>query len=369
MVATRLITQTARSRRAVRIGSSFKNRSGLWRLDRNEDPQGWAKDHLQDVLDTFTADDLAAYPDPQPLQAGIAQWTGFSEDCVLISHGSSEALRLIFETYLEHATHAIHLDPTYSLYDLYEMIQGGPVTKVPYSFARQAVDSAKTWAHLLEAVASKPGSLVILANPDQPLGTTRSLREVTALADAAQSAGSILVIDEAYHFFGSESALPLLSSHPNTLVVRTFSKAFGLAGLRIGYVLSSASIIQELSALQLAVPPSGFSLKLALSSIQRSQDFEERARQIAEGRDWLDAGLRSQGIHALPSKGNFLLIPCPSHDSALRIIQSVGDKGFAIKGPIPVHGLGECIRITAGSKPLMEEFLQSCLPVLAQHVT
>ncbi len=368
-MATRLIPQSARSKRAIRTGSAFKHRGGLWRLDRNEDPQGWAKEHLQDVLDTVTADDLAAYPDSQPLQAAIAQWAGVSEDCVIISHGSTEGLRLIFETYLDDTTHVIHLDPTYSLYELYEMIQGCSVTKIPYVFQRATVDLAKTWAHLLDAVSSRPGSLVIFANPDQPLGATRSLKDLTALADAAQSVGSILIVDEAYHFFGAESALPLLRTHSNTMVVRTFSKAFGLAGIRIGYILSNASIIQELTALQLAVPPSGLSLKLALSSIQRSPDFEQRAQEIAEGRDWLDTHLRSRGIKALPSKGNFLLIPCPSHDDALNVIEEIRNKGFAIKGPLSVQGLGECIRITAGSRPLMEEFLQSCLPVLVEHFT
>ena len=349
----------SRSSRAHRIRAGFGGREGKVRLDRNEDPVGWPPELVAELSREITPEAHAAYPDPTLLIDRIARWTGRSVDEVLITNGSTEGLRLVFETFGDEGRAILRLDPTYSLYELYESIEGLLSERVPYP-----ADLSPPVEELLEAIAVGKPALVVVANPDQPTGVALSLDDLGRLAEATSVAGSVLAVDEAYFMFGAPSADGLLDHYDNVIVIRTFSKAFGLAGLRVGYVLAPGPLIDRLRRLEPAVPPSTVSLMGGVWAIDHLDDARERVARVVEGRSFLQDRLLEAGIRRVPSWGNFVLVPAPTTEAAGWVVAGARERGYLIKGPLDVRPVGPCIRITVGPRTLMEQFWTDCSDVL-----
>lgn len=356
---------SSRSQRAFRQGVGFADRGGLIRLDRNEDPEGWSSKLFREFIADLEPTDIAAYPDPTRLIESLSNALQVPKECLLISSGSTEGLRLIFETYGHSGVPVIHTSPSYSLFGLYERVEGCDFRPI---LLEQECSEDTPWRRLVEAAESTPGSLVVLINPDQPSGEVRSLEEVRALADACQSSGSLLVVDEAYYLFGAPSAQPLLKTHQNLIIVRTFSKVFGMAGARIGFVAADGAVIDDLRRLELAVPPSMISIKMASFAIDHLDLFEEHARDVIAGREFLLRELLHAGVKSRPSGGNFLLISGLKRPLAERIAESVRQRGYAIKGPLDLPVFGFSLRVTTGGLQLMKRFWSDTGEVFLNHL-
>ena len=352
---------SGRSLRAVRNFAPFGGREGFVRLDRNEDPVGWPEDLVNEFAQSISPEALAAYPDPSQLQESIARWLDRGVKEILITSGSSEGLRLVFETFADERSSTVLLDPSYSLYDLYRSVAGSKSVTAQYSKGL-----APPLDELLESISAARPSLVVLANPNQPLGVDFSLKDLRGIAQAANCVGAVLAIDEAYHLFGAETALALLDEFPNVVLVRTFSKAFGLAGLRLGYLVGQPSIIAQLRKLEPAVPPSSISLLGGTWALSHLDVALDRVAAAVQGRGLLAANLEKVGSPALPSLGNFLLVPCGSEQAAVNIVAGARQLGFLIKGPLLVRHIGPCVRVTIGPPELMERFWSNCQYLFSQ---
>src|SRR5712672_3157924 len=211
----------------VRMGSyrpPVSGRSGL-RLDFNENTSGCSPRVLA-KLRSLTAEALTIYPDRAPAERLIAGFLRLSADEVLLTNGVDEAIHLICEAYLESSSEALVVTPTFGMYEVYAQQTGASVVCVPanqdFSFPAQ---------RLLDAIS--PSSRVILiANPNNPTGAAAGEGDLVALLKAAPNAA--VLVDEAYFEFYGRTLLSRLREFPNLFVARTFSKAYGLAGLRIG---------------------------------------------------------------------------------------------------------------------------------------
>ncbi len=346
---------SARSQRAHRLVAPFSGRNGFVRLDRNEDPVGWPMELVDEFTSSITPESLAAYPDPALLTSRIGQWVGRNEREVLVTNGSTEGLRLVFETFVDETKTTVRLDPSYSLYELYESVAGSHNLVTPYS-----PDLVPPIGDLVTIINTNQPALVVVANPDQPTGVRITLDEIHQLAEASATVGAVLAVDEAYHLFGAETALPLISKYPNLVVIRTFSKAFGLAGLRLGYLVGDEQLIGKLRRLEPAVPPSSISLLGGVWVLDHMEAALGRVADAISGRQYLDHRLREAGSPAFPSFGNFLLIPLDSEAKARAIVSGSRDRGFLIKGPLNVRGVGACVRVTIGPLALMEDYWREC---------
>ena len=346
---------SARSRRAHRVVAPFGGREGYVRLDRNEDPVGWPEDLVSEFARTLTPEMLSAYPDPTRLMMGIAQWLERGTDQILITSGSTEGLRLVFETFADESSTTVRFNPSYSLYELYESMAGSSSLSAEYSS-----DLVTPVDALLEVIESRHPSLVVIANPDQPTGAAITISDVEKIARVTEAVRGVLVVDEAYHLFGADSALPLIDRFPNLVIVRTFSKAFGLAGLRLGYLVAQPALVEKLKRLEPAVPPSSISLHGGVWVLDHMPTALERVADALQGRSLLAAKLAKVGAPAYPSLGNFLLIPVDSIDKALSIVAGSRMQGFLVKGPLDLAQLGICVRVTVGPQALMQRYWDSC---------
>ncbi len=344
----------ARSARVTRTVVPFEDRTGLVRMDRNEDVTGWDAEHLREVLDRLVPADFAAYHDADSVQARIAEWLGFAPPNVSVTAGSSEAIQLIFETYLDEGGHALALDPSYGLYEVFAAKCGGRIEGVPFDEELKLDVGA-----LVGRIAAQSPTLVVIANPNQPTGTVIDEAGLRRIADAAVVVGAVLLVDEAYCLFTPVTALGLIREYPNVLVTQTFSKAMGLAGLRLGYCVGPAARIDEINKLRGLTQSNSVALAAANYVLDNFEWVLDRVGAAVAGREFLVSRLREMGLATFDSHANFVLLGCISLDDARSLIAKARATGYAIRGPLRGFPLDNYVRMSVAPSPLMEAFLEA----------
>lgn len=321
-------------------------------MDRNEDVTGWETDRLQEFVSLVSAEHLAAYHDPDRVQEKLAAWLEISSDSLCITAGSSEALQMVFDTYVEEGGNVISLEPSYGLYDVFTAKCGAD--RIGLSFEE---DLSFSLRGLLEAISRTRASLVVIANPNQPTGTFIDLHAMRSVASATLATNSILLVDEAYFLFSPESAIVLLNEFPNVVVTQTFSKALGLAGVRFGYVASNPERIKEIAKMRPLTQSNSLALLAAEYVLDNMVWAMKRVDDSIAGRDFLIRKLRSWDLKVYDSHTNFVLLDCASVKDAADLVRECRQTGYAIRGPLEVYPLRTCVRITAGPEHLARRFL------------
>jgi len=356
-----MVAESQRLRNVVRVSDPFIDRRSLVRLDRNEDPDGWDAEHFSEWLRTLTPHDLAAYSEATELVGKIASWQRISPDQVVVTAGSDAAIKLIFETYLDPGDSVLVLDPSWRMYDVWASAYQARLVRVPFS-ADLTIDVDQIVAEIRR---SSP-RLVVIANPNQPTGSLLGVSDLERIAGASDLVGSMTIIDEAYHLFSEVSAERLLTRHESMIVVRTFSKAMGLAGLRIGYCLAAPERVSELRLLRPIADASSLAIHAASFSLDHIAWVNERISSVIRGREFLLDQFRRAEIKSFPSETNFVLVACRSDDEARVAVGLCRSGGYAIKGPLHVGPHSGMIRISIGSLGTMRSFWEHCGPMIRQ---
>ena len=352
-------TYSKRLKNVIRLFEPYSDRRHFIRLDRNEDPVGYDEDFFKTWLNSLTVHDIAAYADSTSLVQKLAQWLDLSPDNIYISAGSDAIIKNIFEVYVDPGHTIILQDPCWRMYKVYADIYGANIQDVPY-------DENLTFN--LEEITKKLQScdirLVFLANPNQPTGTLISKQELIKLLDIAHQTNTLVVIDEAYHLFTDCTLVDAIKEHPNLIVVRTFSKAFGLAGLRIGYAVANRERIQELMLLRVVTDANSLALKFSEYLLDHMPHVMGKINDFVAGRDFLYQQFCEAGLICYPSHTNFLLLRCPSLEKAQKIIHEAKQKKYLLKGPFTTYPLENCVRVTTGPLSLMKQFWKDCQEII-----
>jgi histidinol-phosphate aminotransferase len=280
----------------------------LVKLNTNESPYPPSPRALA-AIRAAASDDLRLYPDPEAraLREALAAYHGVGVDNVFVGNGSDEVLAHVFAGLLKHELPLLFPDVTYSFYPVYAQLTGVACETIPLDAEmRVRIDDYR-----------RPCGAIILANPNAPTGVALPLSEIAELAQAHREIP--VVIDEAYVDFGGESALALIGRCPNVLVVRTMSKSRALAGLRVGYAIGEAGLIEAL----IRVKDSFNSYPLgrpaqagALASVEDETYFQARLADVVAERGAMTAGLKALGFEALPSSANFVFARKPGFAGA-----------------------------------------------------
>jgi len=344
-----------RSARIKRVAIPFEDRSELIRMDRNEDVIGWDEENLAEMLGRIRSSDLAAYHDSDRLEQRIADWIDVLPTNLTVTAGSSEALEMVFEAYVDEGTNVLVLSPSYSLYEVFAAKCGARLIGFPFDSSLN-VDVKS----LIDAIVREQPRLIVLANPNQPTGTLLCSVELGKIANAALDAGAILLVDEAYWLFTPESALNLITDYPNVIVTRTFSKALGLAGLRLGYCAGPAERIAEVEKFRGVTKSNSIALLAAHYILDHLDWTLARVSEVVAGRDYLVDKFLESGLITFTSHANFVLLECASRKSAVQLVASARASGYAIRGPLSGYPLENFVRITAGPPYLMRQFWSQC---------
>lgn len=330
------------------------NREGL-RLDFNENTAGCSPRVLE-RLRQLDGETLARYPVREPAERVVAAAFGVSPEEVLLTNGTDEAIHLICETYLEPGDEALVVVPTFAMYEIYAAATGARVVSIPAgrNFEFPIAD-------VLAAVTPKT-RFIAVANPNNPTGTFAPCADLVTLANAAPDAA--LLVDEAYFEFSGETMAAKWRELPNLFVSRTFSKAYGMAGLRIGVlmgnkaqmcVLRRASSPYNLNSVALACLPE------ALADQEFISDYVEKT---LAGRRTLEAELESWSVRHWPSRANFVLMHLG--ERCREFIPAMRARGILVRDRSNDYGCRDCVRITVGIAEHNQRLLSALREVFAE---
>jgi histidinol-phosphate aminotransferase len=346
-----------KARDAIRMLKTYHpplgNRGGL-RLDFNENTGGCSPRVMQ-RLQQLDSETLARYPEREPSERIVAASLGISPDELLLTNGTDEAIHLLCETYLEPHDEALIVVPTFAMFEIYAASTGARVVSIP-----AAPDFEFPTDNVLARINHRT-RFVAVANPNNPTGSFAAIPDLIKIARAAPDAA--LLVDEAYFEFCGESMAQKWRELPNLFVSRTFSKAYGLAGLRIGVLMGNK---EQMLVLRRASSPYNLnSVALAcLPDALADQEYvEDYVRQARKGRQLLESELAAWGIPFWPSRANFVLMYLGK--KCQPFIQAMRERGILVRDRSSDYGCQDCVRITVG----LREHNQSLLTAMRQVCT
>lgn len=316
-------------------------RPGLVKLNTNEHPFGPSPKVIEAIRQAAD-ENLRLYPDPQStrLREALARYHKVAPEQVFVGNGSDEVLAHVFAALLKQPRPLRCPDVTYSFYPVWCHLLGVACETVPLD-ARMQVR--------VDDYLGAPGP-VIIANPNAPTGIALPRSEIARLAAARPE--SPVVIDEAYVDFGGETAIPLIADHPNLLVVQTMSKSRALAGLRVGYAIGDAALIDGLTRVKdsfNSYPLARTSQAGAIASLEDEAHFQEMRLLVMRNRDELTDALTGIGFEVLPSAANFIFARHPAHAGAA-LAAALREEAVIVRH-FTSPRTADYLRITIGAQP------------------
>ncbi len=340
-----MLEARATVRRLKEYHPPLGGRVGL-RLDFNENTVGCSPRVLE-RLRQLQFDQLARYPERESVERQVAAHLGVDPAGLLLTNGVDEAIHLICETYLEPGDQVLIVVPTFSMYEIYAAATGAQVITIPAGpeFCYPTDD--------VLARISPRTRLIAIANPNNPTGAVVPKSDLLRILRAAPDAA--VLVDEAYFDFYGESMLAEAASHPNLFVARTFSKAYGLAGLRIGVLVGSAA--QMAMVRRVGSPYNVNAVALAcLPEALADQDYvRQYVVEVRQGRERLEQELRSLKLRFWPSQANFVLVRIGERHDAF--VRSMRERGILVRDRSRDPGCDGCVRISVGSNPQTEQLI------------
>ena len=325
------------------------------RLNTNECPVDLPASFHDDLATSIREIPLNRYPDGQMIQlrAALAARHTHPVEGIWAANGSNEILTQLLQAYGGHDRTAVMFEPTYLLYSrLCWLTQTRAIQLTlnpPFTIEADAITAA---------VAARP-DVIFICSPNNPTGNAQSLAGIERAASAAPNA--LVVVDEAYIDFGGESALSLVADHPNLAVVRTFSKAFSLAGARLGYVLSSPGVVEDLQRVRLPYHLSTLTQTAGVVALRHMESALGLLEGVRAQRDRiLEALAAIKGCRVFPSHANFVLF-VPPRPAAL-VWQGLLEAGVLVRDMTTV--VPEALRVTAGTAEEIDLFLGALTEVL-----
>ena len=339
-----------RLNKVTRCARPAETRRGHELMDRNERTVEFPPEVVEEIRKRITDFTLRASPEPEPLYEKLAEWLGISRDMLLLTLGSDAALRMAHECYAGEGDEALSLSPSFAMFPVYAGIAGAESRRVPFRD-----DLTLPLEDILGAINPRT-RVVALANPNQPIERVFTPEETLRLLEACKRVGAMLIMDEAYHHFCDATALPFLRDHDNLVVTRTFSKAFGLAGLRLGYAVSRPQNIEALSKLRPMYDVHAVAVAAGLYLLEHEEVMLDYVRQTREGIAALKEGFGKMGIRTHGGESNSLLVALPAGLSPAECSKALKRKGFLVRAesepPLANH-----LRVTAGPREQAQRLL------------
>ncbi len=333
------------------------------KLNQNENPYELPEEIKKEVLGKLAAARWSRYPPfvPTDLIAAIARFVGWRPEGTLLGNGSNELLQLIFTSALEKGRKVVLSQPTFTLYRILAGSLAADVVDVPmlpgFRFDVEGI---------VRAAREGNARMVVLCSPNNPTGTILTRQEVHHIMT---STSGLVVLDEAYVQFAPETQVGLLEEFDRLIILQTFSKAMGAAGLRFGYALGAPGVMKHLAKVKLPYNVNIFTLIAAETLIERWGILREWIARLKESRDALRRGLESlPGLRVYPSGANFVLIESVDKTPG-EIFTALVRQGILIRDVSTYPMLERGLRITVGTRTQNERLvttLEEILPTLAE---
>jgi len=319
------------------------------KLDANENPFPWPAGMREALFREKL--EFNRYPDVmgQDIKTRIAKYTATSPEGILIGNGSDELIQLILLTFGGSGKSLIIHPPTFAMYQISARLTDTTVVQVPLLNGLD-LDTEQ----MLKAAQVPEAHIIIVCNPNNPTGSLFPREEILRLV---RESGKIVVVDEAYAEFSEETLIPEIKNYPNLVIMRTFSKAFGMAGLRLGYLLGQPKTIALINKVRAPFNVSSFSQRAGILAMDYLNDFQDQIQQIKAEMQKLQEALNLvPNLTVYPTRANFILLKPEDSD---RWASELLKRGFLVRNMGLLPSLGKCLRISAGLPEENEEFIRA----------
>ena len=329
----------------LRTLERFQDSARGCEVDLSDNTNLWGPPPSVQRASAFAASEVSRYPSAfsDDLKQAIARYAGVDGACVVTGCGSDDVLDSAIRAFASAGDRLAQLDPTFSMIRAFAALNGLSVSGI--SADRQ---------NLADAFLQTDARLIYLCSPNNPTGGVISPEVVEAIVAGSNG---VVIIDEAYIDFGGVSSLRLPGRYDNVLVTRTLSKAFGLAGFRVGYGVGAPELIRQVECARGPYKVSALSERVAIDTLENDLDWvTQRTAEAVANRQQLCRELEALEYPALPSGANFVLVPV---SNAERVEASMRDAGVAVRRFDRLPEIGDAVRITIGPWPMMERCLDA----------
>jgi histidinol-phosphate aminotransferase len=319
------------------------NRDAM-RLDFNENTVACSP-KVKEALSRISAGALTRYPEREPVERIVASHLGVTAQQVVLTNGVDEAIHVLFETFLDAGDELLLPVPTYTMYEVYASATDARVVTV-----QAAGDLQFPFERLLRAITPRT-KIIAIANPNSPSGSIATREQILELARRAPDA--VVLVDEAYFHFCGETVLDLIGTVPNLVVARTFSKAYGLAGLRLGLLAGPVELMRWIRRVLSPYSVNSLALACLPPALEDTTYLDWYVSEVLAARSEFEAALDELQIRRWPSRANFVLVEIgPKHAEFVRLM-SAG--GVLVRDRSNDPGCDGRVRITIGTRKQMSE--------------
>lgn len=327
----------------------LEGRRGNLRLDFNENTAGCSL-AVRRALVRLSRESIAMYPEYEPTRRSLARYFRVRPEEMLLTNGTDEALRLVFDGFVDSEDTVLLVEPTFAMYRFYAELAGARVLALRY---RDGMEFPMS--EVLHALRASRPRVFFLANPNNPTGTLLTRADLRRILKHAQE--TVVVVDEAYFEFSGVTLLDGIRRHPNLIVTRTFSKAMGLAGLRLGFQFANARLAAGLHKAQSPYSVNAAALVAAETAARDGGFIRRYVRGVQQSKRELLAALRRLDIRAFPSGGNFVLVDFGSR--AARLLRDLRRRGILLRDRKSDFARAGYVRITLGTIEQMRRLIRA----------
>lgn len=352
-VTTRNPTPRVRVQEMKEYHPPLGSRDAL-RLDFNENTLACSP-KVREVLGRISAGSLTRYPEREPVEAIVAAHLGLAGSQVALTNGVDEAIHVLFETFLETGDDLLLPVPTYTMYEVYASATDARVVDV-----LAGDDLQFPFERLLAAITPRT-KIIAIANPNSPSGSVATRAQLVEIARRAPHA--VVLVDEAYFHFHGETVIDLIGIVPNLIVARTFSKAYGLAGLRLGLLAGPVELMHWVRRVLSPYSVNSLALACLPPALEDTAYLDWYVSEVLEARREFEAALDEPGIRRWPSRANFVLVEIgPQHTEFVRLMRAAG---VLVRDRSSDPGCDGRVRITIGTREQMRQAALALNQVLA----
>jgi len=314
------------------------------RLDFNENTLACSP-KVREVLARISSGALTRYPEREPVEAIVAAHLGLAAAQVALTNGVDEAIHVLFEAFLEAGDELLLPVPTYTMYEVYASATDARVVAV------QAADDLHfPYDRLLEAITPRT-KIVAIANPNSPSGSAATRAQLLEIASRAPQA--VVLVDEAYFHFHGETVMDLIGAVPNLIVARTFSKAYGLAGLRLGLLAGPTEMLRWVRRVLSPYSVNSLALACLPPALEDTAYLDWYVDDVLQARAEFEAALDAVGVRRWPSRANFVLVEIgKQHAEFVRLMRAAG---VLVRDRSNDPGCDGRVRITIGTREQMRQ--------------
>ena len=312
------------------------------RLDFNENTVACSP-AVREVLARISAENLTRYPEREPIEAIVAEHLGLKPENVALTNGVDEAIHVLFEAFLDTGDELLLPVPTYTMYEVYASATDAKIVTV-----QAAGDLAFPFERLVEAITPRT-KMIAIANPNSPAGSVATREQIVAIAERAPQA--IVLVDEAYFHFYGETVMGLLGILPNLVVARTFSKAYGLAGLRVGLLASGVENMRWIRRVLSPYSVNQVALACLPAALNDASYLDSYVAEVLTARTEFESELDAMGVRRWPSRANFVLVEVGARHA--EFVRRMNEAGVLVRDRSSDPGCDGCVRITVGTREQM----------------